>query len=114
MAGVNLAEMTDEQLVHRELELERELVHANFQLRLGELENTSELARLRKEIARARTAQRSREIDSDNPKNSLPKNTLRSRHRNSFNAALAADAAAGTGDDGGFLKGIANKFGINS
>jgi large subunit ribosomal protein L29 len=109
MATANLAEMTDEQLVHRELELERELVHANFQLSIGELENTAELPRLRKDIARARTAQRSRERSANDPKN-----TLRNRYRNSFTAALAADAAGGTDDDGGFLKGIANKFGIGS
>ena len=112
MAATNLSEMTDEQLVHHELSLERELITATFQLRVGELENTADLGRLRKEIARSRTAQRDRELDRDNPKNSLPKNTLRNRYRSSFTPGATSAGATEASESGGFLKGIANKFGI--
>ena len=57
-----IKELTDEQLVHRELQLERQIIDARFQKEVGTLENTSVFLGLRKDIARLRTEQRQREI----------------------------------------------------
>ena len=105
MAKQNLDALTDEQLVHRELQLERDLLAASFRLRTGQLEDTESLGRLRKDIARARTAQRRRELDQG-----LAKDSLRNRYRGSFQP----DAAASSDDQpssGGFLKGLVDKIG---
>ncbi len=105
MAKQNLDALTDEQLVHRELQLERELLAAGFRLRTGQLEDTESLGRLRKDIARARTAQRSRELDQG-----LAKDSLRNQHRGSFQAG-SGDAGGEQASSGGFLKGLVDKIG---
>ena len=61
MSVAELKELDDKALVHRELQLERELMDARFRNKTGQLEDTSKLAKLRKGIARARTLQRERE-----------------------------------------------------
>ena len=58
-------------LVHRELQLERELMDALFRHEDNQLEDTSKLAKLRKGIARARTLQREREVEQSLNPNSL-------------------------------------------
>ena len=55
MSVAELKELDDKSLVHRELQLERELMEARFRNKTGQLEDTSKLAKLRKGIARART-----------------------------------------------------------
>ena len=102
MNYAKLAEFTDEALVHRELQLERELIDTRFRLKTGQLEDSSTLAKLRKGIARTRTAQREREREQ-----SLCPNTLRDRHRSNFKAGTVK-TEEGTGA-GGFLKGIVDK-----
>jgi large subunit ribosomal protein L29 len=102
MAYAELAKMDDKSLVHRELQLERELMDVLFRQKTGQLEDTSKMIKLRREIARARTLQRERENE-----NSLAKNSLRDQHRTSFvpgKIATGGDAGAG-----GFLKGIVDK-----
>ena len=97
---------SDEQLVHAELSLERDLIAATFQHRTGQLDDSSVLGKMRKEIARLRTLQRQREIDSGNPRDSL-----RNAHRGSFDAesAISAEASA-EGVSKGFLQGIVDKI----
>lgn len=104
MAKQKLDTLSDEQLVHRELQLERELIAAGFRHRTGQLEDTESLGRTRREIARARTAQRQRELAQG-----LAKDALRRQYRPTFDPQ-AAEAAAG-GASGGFVKGIVDKLG---
>jgi large subunit ribosomal protein L29 len=102
MAYADLIKLDDKSLVHRELQLERELMEVLFRQRTGQLEDTSKMSKIRKEIARARTLQRDRENVQ-----SLSKNALRDQHRTSF-----VPGEVGTGDEGGaggFLKGIVDK-----
>lgn len=93
-----LAALGDEQLVHKELELERTLLGHTFRHRLGQLENNSVLKTTRRDIARAETLLGARERA-----NGLPKGSLKARYRSTFVAAAPTTGAAG-GDD--FLKGI--------
>ena len=102
MSVAELKELDDKALVHRELQLERELMEARFRNKTGQLEDTSKLAKLRKGIARARTLQREREVEQ-----SLNPNTLRDMHRSTFVASEIG--AGGEGGAGGFLKGIVDK-----
>jgi ribosomal protein L29 len=102
MSATELKAMDDKALVHRELQLERELMDARFRNKTGQLDDTSKLAKLRKGIARARTAQRARETEQ-----SLSPNALRDLHRSSF--VPGEIASGGEGGAGGFLKGIVDK-----
>jgi ribosomal protein L29 len=102
MSVAELKEMDDKSLVHRELQLERELMDARFRNKTGQLEDTSKLAKLRKGIARARTLQREREAEQ-----SLTPNALRDMYRSSF--VPGEIGAGGEGGAGGFLKGIVDK-----
>lgn len=95
-----LAALGDEQLVHKELELERKLLAHSFRHRLGQLENNSLLRSTRRDIARAQTLLTHREHAAG-----LAKGALKARYRGSF--VPAAPAAAEAGDD--FLKGILDK-----
>ncbi len=102
MQFAKLTELSDEQLVHRELQLEQELIHTSFRKKTGQLDDASRMAKIRKDIARARTAQRDRERAQ-----SLGVNALRDQYRSSFKPGQVStdgDAAAG-----GFLKGIVDK-----
>jgi large subunit ribosomal protein L29 len=107
--SVDLKSMSDEELVHHELRLERKLVEASFRLRLNQLTNTSTLGGLRKDIARARTAQRERELA-----NNLAKDALRNKYRGSFKASAPAPSseASASQKSGGFLQGVANQLGL--
>jgi ribosomal protein L29 len=97
-----LASLSDEQLVHKELELERGLMSQTFRHRLGQLENTSVLRKARQDIARAQTLLTKREHEAG-----LSKGALKARHRSSYVPVVAEAAKAGAGDD--FLKGILDK-----
>ena len=102
MAYAELTKLDDKSLVHRELQLERELMDVLFRQKTGQLEDTSKMSKLRKEIARARTLQRERENEQ-----SLSKNALRDQHRTSFvPGQIGTD---GEGGASGFLKGIVDK-----
>ena len=102
----DLSNMTDEQLVHEELRLERDLIESSFRHRTSQLEDTSTLKKLRRGIARARTEQRNRERAQE-----LQKDALRNLHRGSFVPGAAAEAG-GDQASGGFLSGIADQLGI--
>jgi ribosomal protein L29 len=102
MSAIEINKMDDKSVVHRELQLERELIEARFRNKTGQLDDTSKLAKLRKGIARSRTVQREREKEQ-----SLSPNSLRDMYRTSF---VPGDNGS-EGDDGasGFLKGIVDK-----
>ena len=102
MQYAKLTGLSDEQLVHRELQLERELIDTSFRKKTGQLEDSSRMIKIRKDIARARTAQRDRERDQE-----LAANTLRDLHRGSFKPG--AVSTEGEASAGGFLKGIVDK-----
>ncbi len=105
MKNVDLSTMSDEQLVHHELTLERTLFGHQLRHRLNQLENNSVLKRTRREIARAQTALRSRELDSG-----VVRGQLRQKHAASFVPAALGSADAG----GGFLKGLMEKSSLDS
>jgi large subunit ribosomal protein L29 len=108
MAAVDIKALSDEALVHHELQLERDLVRKNFAHATNQLEDTASVKKVRRAIARIRTEQRSRELA-----NGLGKDALRNAHRASFKPDAAAAAAAPTEQAaGGFLAGIADKFGL--
>lgn len=97
MKTENLTAFSDEQLVHHELGLERTLFGHQLRHRLSQLDNNSVLKRTRREIARAQTAVRARELQEG-----LNRGSLRQRHAASFVPAAAEGSDAG----GGFLKGL--------
>lgn len=100
------SELSDEQLVHKALSTERELVTARFAHSMGQLENTATLKVLRRDIARIKTEARRREADQG-----LGKDALFNRYRPSFQAEGAAPAEPEAQEEkGGFLKGIVDKL----
>lgn len=103
----DLNAMTDEKLVHREVELERKLLDLSFRLRTGQLDDTSKLNQLRKDIARVRTAERARERAAG-----LAKDALRNQYRSTWRPSEAAVAEGAPQEQAsrGFLKGIVDKI----
>lgn len=55
MKALELRELTRDELVQRELELKRKLFNLRFQRASGELDNSAELLKTRKDIARVMT-----------------------------------------------------------
>ena len=94
-----LASLGDEQLVHKELELERAMMGHTFRHRLQQLENTSVLKTTRRDIARAQTLLVAREREAG-----LQRGSLKARYRSSFVLVASGAAAGNAGDD--FLKGV--------
>lgn len=105
MKKIDLSSMTDEQLVHHELGLERTLFGHQLRHRLNQLENNSVLKRTRREIARAQTALRARELD-----NGLGRGQLRQKHASTFVPAAVGASDAG----GGFLKGLLDNSALDT
>jgi len=99
-----MTELSDEQLVHKMLQVERDLVDARFKHSMNALENTAKLGGLRKEIARLKTEARKRESAAG-----LEKNGLFTKHAGSFGTS-DADAAEAPAEKGGFLSGIVDKL----
>ena len=108
MKPADVRTLTDEQLVHEELRIERELLQARFRKATGQLDDTSQSRKMRKDVARLRTEQRSREIGQG-----LGTDALRNRYRGTFRPT-AQDASAGEGAEkgaaSGFLRGIVDKI----
>lgn len=93
-----LRALTDEQLVHRELSLERSLLTSQLRHRLGRLEDTSVLQKARRDIARVQTLLTEREQET-----MAAKGSLRARYAATYSPeAVAAPSELG----GGFLKGL--------
>lgn len=97
----DLGSLSDEQLVHRELQLERTLTAHMIRHRLGRLENTSVLRATRRDIARIQTALGGRELAQ-----ALSKGSLKSKYASSFVPEAAAPASEA---GGGFLSGMLDK-----
>ena len=100
---MSYAELSDEQLVHKILETERDLVKAQFAHSQQQLENTALLGNLRKAVARLKTETRNRESAAG-----LRKNALIDQHKKSFSAGDTASVE--TQEKGGFLSGIVDKL----
>ena len=79
MKSSEIKAMTDEQLVHTELQFQRDIVHTRIDQVFEKSEDMMKLRKIRKSIARLRTEQRAREI-----KENLGKDSLRNAHRKSF------------------------------
>jgi ribosomal protein L29 len=86
-----LADMSDEQLVHAELQLDRDLVTIRFQKKAGNARNIHKLKQIRKGIARLKTEQTAREKAAG-----LAKGAFHVQHKASFKA-LDGDLDAGSG-----------------
>jgi len=99
-----IKEFSEEQLVHQELSIERQIIDSRFAKQMGTLEDTSVFSGYRKSIARLRTEQRRRELEQG-----IPKNALRSKFRGSF--THSTDSVPTDSADG-FLKGISDKLNV--
>lgn len=98
-------DLSDAELVHKVLQTERDLVTARFKHSMNQLENTSKLGVLRRDIARMRTEARRRERETG-----LPKGKLLDQHRATFAGAGKQAAEAPAQEKGGFLSGIVDKL----
>jgi len=127
MKAAELNGLSDEQLVHKALELERTLMGHGFRHRLGQLENTSLLRKARRDLARVKTVITAREQASaladavksiqENGESGIAfaagvslkanKGSLLAKHRGTFVPAAPAKAGAEAGSE--FLSGILDK-----
>jgi ribosomal protein L29 len=105
MKTTEINAMTDEQLVHKGLQIERDLIAAKFSLKTNQLQDTSVVGKFRKDMARLHGVIRTREIDAG-----LGRNAMQSLHGKSFQAV---DLATEGGEGAGFLKGIVDKISSN-
>ena len=105
MKYAEIKELSDEQLVHKELQLERDMIALRFLHKTQQLEDTSKIGKLRKDIARLRTAQREREASQG-----LSRDALRNQHRGSFQPGAGAGSIADA--SAGFLQDMASKMGV--
>ena len=62
-----LRELPDEELVARIESAKEELFNLRFQLATGQLDNTARLKELKRDVARAATLLREREIEREQP-----------------------------------------------
>ena len=65
MKASNFESMTMEQLKAKVAELKEELFNLRFRLATGQLENVMQISSVRKDIARAMTVQRQKELKAD-------------------------------------------------
>ena len=65
MTASNFESMTNEQLKAKIAELKEELFNLRFRLATGQLENVMQISSVRKDIARAMTVQRQKELKAD-------------------------------------------------
>jgi ribosomal protein L29 len=105
MGESDLRGLSDEALVHFELASERELAALSLRHRMGNLEDTSRLGKLRKGIARAKTLQAQREVAAG-----LERGALLRAHRSSFKGVVQSGAQQ---EAAGFLKGVADRLGLD-
>jgi len=62
MADAAITDISDAELVSMLNDAKRELFNLRFQLATGQLDNTARIMHVRREVARAKTEMRSREI----------------------------------------------------
>jgi large subunit ribosomal protein L29 len=101
-----VSELSDQDLVSKVFQVERDLVAARFKHSTNQLENTARLRNLRREIATLKTEARSREIAQG-----LEKDALLAKHRPT-SRVVAADSGSAEAK-GGFLAGIVDKISGN-
>ena len=65
MKASNFESMTNEQLKAKIAEFKEELFNLRFRLATGQLENVMQISSVRKDIARAMTVQRQKELKAD-------------------------------------------------
>ncbi|HAF70239.1 MAG: 50S ribosomal protein L29 [Acetothermia bacterium 64_32] len=65
MKARELRELTDEELQGKVRDLKRKLLNLRFQLASGQLQNTAEIAKTKRDIARALTVLRERKRGQD-------------------------------------------------
>ena len=65
MKASNFESMTNEQLTAKVAELKEELFNLRFRLATGQLENVMQISSVRKDIARALTVLRQKELKAD-------------------------------------------------
>jgi len=102
MKTAELNGLTDEQLVHTSMQLERTLLGHSIRHRIGQLENSSLIGKTRRDIARVKTVLTGRELA-----NGLDKGALFSKYAGSFVPAMPVKGGAEAG--AGFLSGILDK-----
>ena len=95
-----IKELSDQELVHTELDLERQLIDARLKKSLGVGMDLSIFAKFRKDIARLQTEQTFRCTQQG-----LAKNALKALHRNTFVYEQEEKEEAGD-----FLKSVADKL----
>jgi len=95
--------VSNDDLVTQLRSTERQLVQARFQHSMGQLDNSSSLDILRKNVARILTELRVREATDGLPKGSLC-------HGSTTLAPVDGDASVEAVSDAGFLKGIVDKM----
>jgi large subunit ribosomal protein L29 len=100
---MSFAELSDEQLAGQVSTARRELVEARFQHSMGQLENSSQLKRLRRQVAKLLTETRNREIAQE-----LPRDSLLAKYKAVVAPVENADAEEAA--QGGFLQGIVDKI----
>ena len=83
--------LSDEELVHAELQLDREMIALRFAKQLETLKETHRFKEIRREIARLRTEQIAREN-----RKGIAKNTLRDLHRGTFVPKVIESVGADT------------------
>ena len=93
-------ELSDQELVHKELELDRQLVDVRLKKSLGVEMDISIFAKIRKDIARLQTEQTFR-----CKQQGLAKNALKALHRKSF--VYTQEEKEESGD---FLTSVADKL----
>ena len=64
MKARELRELGAEELQHKQQELIEELFNLRFQLATGQIENVGRIAAVRRDIARVKTLQRERQLQS--------------------------------------------------
>ena len=62
LSAENIRNLTDAELAHRQRELNDQLFRLKFQLKMGQTESLKKIRGLRKDIARAKTIARQREL----------------------------------------------------
>ncbi len=101
---MSVVQLSDQDLVNKYHQVQRELVRARFKHSSNQLENTASLRELRRTIARIKTEARRREIERG-----LPKNGLFASIRPVSEQGEATAQQTG----GGFLQGIVDKISGN-
>jgi large subunit ribosomal protein L29 len=90
--AAELAELDDDELSHRIVEYRRELLNLRFQIATSQLDNTARLSQVKRDIARAMTLVREREIALAEGEGVLPVVHQPSPERRAAQERAAAEA----------------------